>query len=74
MRDAQRAISQGRALPLREVVNQVKKRHPGRLINVGFSDKGAKPLYRLKMVSTGGAVQTISVHAGTGRIASVNGC
>ncbi len=38
MRDAQRAISQGRALPLREVVNQVKKRHPGRLINVGFSE------------------------------------
>ena len=74
MRNAQRAIDRGNAMPLRQVVAKVKKRHPGRLINVGFSEQSGRPIYQLKMVSSGGAVQTVTVNAGSGRIAGVSGC
>ena len=71
---AQRAISRGEARPLREVLDSVMSEHPGRLVQVGFSETGAAPFYRLQIVAGGGAVLSVSVNAASGRIISVRNC
>ncbi|MEJ6479216.1 MAG: hypothetical protein QNL92_11120 [Octadecabacter sp.] len=71
---AQRAISRGEARPLREVLNGVMSEHPGRLVQVGFSETGAAPFYRLQIVAGGGAVLSVSVNAASGQIISVRNC
>ncbi len=74
MQRAQAAVNRGEALPLREIVSIVQRRHPGRLIRVGFQSEGTVHRYRLFMVSGGGTVQAITVDAGSGDTASVRGC
>jgi len=73
MQRAQAAVARGEAKPLREIVSIVQSQHPGRLIKVGFSTKNG-PQYWLQMVSGSGSVQTVTVEAGSGRVASVKGC
>ncbi len=71
---AQRAISRGDARPLREILNTVQSSHPGRLVQVGFSETGGTPSFRVLIVDRAGAVVSITVDAGSGRITSVRKC
>lgn len=74
MRRAEAAVSRGDAKPLREIVNIVQNRHPGRVIKVGFRNQGSKNQYWLKIVSHSGRVQIVTVDAGSGVVSSVKGC
>ncbi|WP_424940402.1 PepSY domain-containing protein [Aliiroseovarius sp. S253] len=71
---AQRAIARGDARPLQEVLKTVQKRYPGKLVQVGYSEKGRKPVFQVMIVNRSGAVISVSVDAGSGRIASMQRC
>jgi hypothetical protein len=73
-RRAQRAILRGEARPLRDVLDEVLQAHPGRLVQVGYSDSGSTPLYRLQIVRVGGVMLAIAAEAATGQIVSVRTC
>ena len=74
MTRANAAVARGAALPLRQIVTTVQKRHPGRLIRVGFSESRARAVYWLQMVAGDGTVQTVTVDAASGGILGVEGC
>lgn len=71
---AQQAISRGDARPLREVLNTVQSQHPGRIVSVGFSQSGRSTAYRVLIISSSGAVLSITVNARTGQITRVQSC
>lgn len=72
--NAQRAISRGEARPLRDVMNSVLQEYPGRLVQVGYSETGPAPLYRLQIVGQRGDMLAISVNASSGQIINVRTC
>lgn len=71
---AQRAISRGEARPLRDVVSVVQSRHPGRLLQVGFSESGSGSSFRVLIVDQRGAVVSVTVDAGSAQITNVQRC
>lgn len=71
---AQRAISRGEVRPLRDVVNVVQSRHPGRLLQVGFSESGSGSSFRVLIVDQRGAVVSVTVDAGSAQITNVQRC
>lgn len=71
---AQQAISRGDALPLREVLDSVQSRHPGRLVRVGFLNNGRSPTFRVVIVNPSGAIVSVTVDARSGQITNVQNC
>jgi len=71
---AQKAISQGRAMPLREVLQKVAKTEPGRPVQVGYTEDGARALYRVLIVKPSGQVRSLTIDAGSGLILSAGNC
>ena len=71
---AQQAISRGDAQPLREVLENVHSRHPGRLLRVGFSESGRSPTFRVVIVNPSGAIVSVTVDARSGQITNVQNC
>ena len=71
---AQNAISQGRARPLREVLDQIARTEPGRPVQVGYSESGAAPRYRVLIVKPSGQVMSLTIDAGSGTILSAGNC
>lgn len=67
-RKAQRAVQEGRALPLREVLKTVNESVNGRLISVSFKEDRRSATYVLRMVSDTGRLMEVSVDARTARI------
>jgi hypothetical protein len=71
---AQRAIARGDARPLQEVLKNVQSKQPGKLLQVGFSDKGKRTNFRVLIVDQSGAVVSVTVDAGSGQITSIRKC
>jgi hypothetical protein len=71
---AQQAISRGDAQPLRDVLNSVQSKYPGRLLRVGFSQSGRSPAFRVVIVNSSGAIVSITVDARSGQITNVQNC
>jgi len=71
---AQRAIARGEARPLREVLDAVRAEHPGRVLQVGYSDKGGPPMFQVLIVDPSGAVKSITVDAGSGLVTNMWKC
>ncbi len=71
---AQQAIARGDARPLREVLNSVQSRHPGRMLRVGFSESGRSPAFRVVIVNRSGAIVSVTVDAKSGQITNVQNC
>lgn len=68
------AVARGEARPLREILPIVQRRHPGRMIRVGFNPNGGARQYWLRIVTQSGSVQTVTVDALTGATVYVRGC
>ena len=68
---ARRAVEQGRALPLADLVAKVTAQTPGKVIEVELEDEDGKLVYDLKMLSPQGQLQEIEVDAATGNILKI---
>jgi uncharacterized membrane protein YkoI len=68
---ARRALEQGRALPLPEIIAKVAQQVPGKVIDVELEDEDGTPVYDLKVLSPQGRLQEIEVEAATGKILKI---
>lgn len=71
---AQQAIARGDARPLREILESVQSQHAGRLLRVGFSDRGQMPAFKVVIVAGSGAILSITVDAKSAQITNVQRC
>ncbi|WP_170478591.1 PepSY domain-containing protein [Ruegeria arenilitoris] len=71
---AQRAIARGDARPLQEVLGKVQARRPGKLLQVGFPETRGRPIFQVLIVDSKGAVVSVTVDAGSGRITNMQAC
>jgi uncharacterized membrane protein YkoI len=55
-------------------LKNVQSKQPGKLLQVGFSDTGKRTKFRVLIVDRSGAVVSVSVDAGSGRITSIRKC
>jgi uncharacterized membrane protein YkoI len=65
---ARRAVEEGRALPLAEILAKMKPDLPGKVIEVVFEIDDGNLVYNLKVLSAKGRLQEIEVDAATGKI------
>lgn len=71
---AQRAIRNGEARPLKEILDVTSRQYPGRPVRVGFSVSGPEPRYRIQIVTNSGDVLSITVLAKSGEITHARKC
>ncbi len=69
---ARKARNSGNARPLGEVLANVKSRYPGEVVSVSLK-KGARLVYRVKLINRQGRLLRISVDAATASIIGVDG-
>lgn len=65
---ARRALEEGRALPLAEILAKMKPDLPGKVIEVVLEIDDGNLVYDLKVLSAKGRLQEIEVDAATGKI------
>jgi uncharacterized membrane protein YkoI len=65
---ARRALEEGRALPLAEILAKMKPDLPGKVIEVVVEIDDGNLVYDLKVLSAEGRLQEIEVDAATGKI------
>lgn len=69
---AKRALEQGRALPLADIIAKIGPQVPGKVIEVELDDDDDGSLvYDLKVLSPQGRLQEIEVDAATGKILKI---
>ena len=68
---AKRALEQGRALPLADIISKISPQVPGKVIEVELDDEDGTLVYDLKVLSPQGRLQEIEVDAATGRILKI---
>ena len=67
---AKRALEQGRALPLADIIAKVSRQVPGKVIEVELEDEDGSLVYDL-ILSPQGRLQEIEVNAATGKILKI---
>ena len=68
---AKRALEQGRALPLADIIAKISPQVPGKVIEVELEDEDGALVYDLKVLSPQGRLQEIEVDAATGKILKI---
>lgn len=68
---AKRALEQGRALPLADIIAKIGPQVPGKVIEVELDDDDGALVYDLKVLSPQGRLQEIEVDATTGKILKI---
>ena len=67
---AKRALEQGRALPLSDIIAKISPQVPGKVIEVELEDEDGSLVYDL-ILSPQGRLQEIEVNAATGKILKI---
>jgi uncharacterized membrane protein YkoI len=65
---ANRAVEEGHAQPLAELLNKVQARLGGEVIGLKLKRKNGRLVYKLKVVTPTGQLQEVSVDAMTGEV------
>jgi uncharacterized membrane protein YkoI len=65
---ARRAVEQGEALPLVEILTKVRSDLGGEIVGVSFERKQDRWLYEFKVVEPGGRLVEVYVDAASGRV------
>ena len=65
---AGRAVGQGRARPLADILNLLRDQLGGEIVGIKFKSKDGRYIYKLKVVTPAGQLREISVDAATGEI------
>lgn len=68
---ARRAVEQGRALPLRVVLDQVERQFQGRAVNVELERKHGRLIYEIRLLQADGRVVKLEVDAASGAVLQV---
>lgn len=68
---ARRALEQGRALPLADIIAKIRPQVPGKVIEVELDHDDGALVYDLKVLSSQGRLQEIEVEAATGKILKI---
>jgi len=62
----------GEALPLGQILRQIRREYPGKLLNARLRQgTGGRYIYELRMLAPGGTVRRLSVDARNARVLSV---
>ena len=68
------AVRQGRYVPLRQVLPGIRRRQPGRQLDVGIEQgQGGRPVYRVRWAAANGRRIDYMVDARTGAILGAEG-
>jgi uncharacterized membrane protein YkoI len=65
---ASRAVEQGGARPLADILNQLRGRLGGEVVGLKFKRNNGRYVYKLKVVTPAGQLRELSVDAATGEI------
>ena len=65
---ARRAVEQGRALPLRVVLEQVERQFQGRAVEVELEREDGRLIYEIRLLQDSGQVVKLEVDAATGAV------
>ena len=65
---ARRAVVEGRAAPLRELLEIVRRRYPGEVVGVKLRAEGESLVYRVRILEHGGRLITVGIDAVSRRI------
>lgn len=68
---ARRAVEQGRALPLRVVLDQVERQFQGRAVNVELERERGRLIYEIRLLQADGRVVKLEVDAASGAVLKV---
>ena len=68
---ARDAVSAGKILPLQQILQRIRGRFPGRLLDAALArDNQGRSIYRLKLLAPNNQVQQLVVDAQSGRVLS----
>ncbi len=70
--DARAAVKQGRFVPLGRVIAEIRRRTPGRQLDAGLEQSGARAVYRVRWATNDGRRIDYIVDAQSGAILSAN--
>jgi uncharacterized membrane protein YkoI len=68
---ARRALEQGQALPLAEILAKVKPEVPGKVIKIELETEDGVLVYELKVLRPDGRIEEIEVDAKTGKLLEI---
>ena len=68
---ARRLLSEGRILPLTEVIARVQAEVPGEILEVEFEDEDGTYVYEIKILRPDGRVQEVETDPVTGKILKI---
>lgn len=68
--EARAGVQQKRLIPLNQVIEQIRLRHPGRSLDAGTESMGDRPVYRVRWITTDGRRIDFIIDATTGAILS----
>lgn len=71
--EAREAVQSGRAIPLGRVMEQIRRRTPGRPLDAGMEQLGNRPVYRVRWAAEDGRRIDYIVDAETGAILRADG-
>ena len=66
--DARRLVSEGKILPLEQILRRVKAVQPGQVLEVEFEQEDGYIIYEIEQLDTRGTVWEFKVDAQTGEI------
>jgi hypothetical protein len=68
--EARQGVRQRRIMPLGTVIQQVRRRFPGRQLDAGLEYQGDRPIYRLRWMTPDGRRVDYIIDAATGQVLS----
>jgi uncharacterized membrane protein YkoI len=71
--EAREAVQRGRAVPLGRVLDNIRRRTPGRQLDAGMENRGGRAVYRVRWAADDGRRIDYIVDAESGAILGANG-
>ncbi len=71
--EAREAVRRGRHVPLGRVLEQIRRRTPGRQLDVGLEERGGRSVYRVRWAANDGRRIDYIVDAETGAVIRADG-
>ncbi|HEX7759501.1 MAG TPA: PepSY domain-containing protein [Caulobacteraceae bacterium] len=68
--EARAGVQQRRLIPLNQVIEQIRRGHPGRALDAGAESMGDRPVYRVRWITTDGRRIDFIIDATSGAILS----
>jgi uncharacterized membrane protein YkoI len=68
--EARRGVQRGRMVPLSQVLAEINRRTPGRVLDAGIEYMGERPVYRVRWITSDGRRIDYLVDASSGQIIS----